>query len=249
MKKTALLLAFALGAIFNSQAQNNSYNWGKLDSTKEIGNWGWLYGVAIPTSDFASTDKTSKSAGRANIGSNAGIFLNYQFGKKKRHGLILQMQSQEFSLNNGANNERLANLFGGYVVNSSSIGKYSMTHIGLGHNISWKVNDKHSFTFKYILSYMAFRTPGYEATFANGDKIAVSEGSGGRGGFTLAVNYKLNFHPRMFLIAELSSNSHTLYYDTQAKISGFSTETLSNSLSTSNTNLSIGLGFRMYKKK
>jgi hypothetical protein len=53
----------------------------------------------------------------------------------------------------------------------------------------------------------------------------------------------------MFLIAELSSNSHTLYYDTQAKISGLSTETLSNSLSTSNTNLSVGLGFRMYKKK
>lgn len=50
-----------------------------------------------------------------------------------------------------------------------------MSHIGLGHNMNWKLNEKHSLGFKYILSYMSFKTPGYEATFANGDKFTNSE--------------------------------------------------------------------------
>lgn len=53
----------------------------------------------------------------------------------------------------------------------------------------------------------------------------------------------------MFIMAELSSNSHTLNYDTQAQYTGTSVTTLSNSLSTSNVNLAVGFGFRFYKNK
>lgn len=248
MKKTALSLAFALGLVFNLQAQK-FYDWSKKDSTNEYGSYGITFGLAIPTSDFASTDKTSQSAGRAKTGYNSTVFFNYQFGKKKRHGLIIQLQTQTFDLNNSAYNGRLANGFGGYVKNASSKGEYSMSHIGLGHNMNWKLNEKHSLGFKYILSYMSFKTPGYEATFANGDKFTNSEGSGGRLGFTLAVNYRLNISKKMFIMAELSSNSHTLNYDTQAQYTGTSVTTLSNSLSTSNVNLAVGFGFRFYKNK
>lgn len=216
-------------------------------NTIDAGFWGVNLGLSLPTNDFGSKDKTSQSAGRASNGSNASYQFNYQFGKKKRHGIILQYLSQSFERDNAAYSERLSNIFGLTVINSVNKGKYNMNMFGIGHNIRWKLNYKNSIALRYIFSYSSFTTPGVEATFSNGDKFTNSEGKGSTIAFSLGLHYKNNITNSLCFLANIDNTAQTFKYNTDATLTGNSNSVLDNSLSVSNYNFSVGFGFRIQK--
>lgn len=216
-------------------------------NTIDAGFWGVNFGLSLPTNDFGSIDKTSQSAGRASNGSNASYQINYQFGKKKRHGIILQFLSQSFERDNAAYSDRLSNIFGLTVINSVNKGKNSMGMFGIGHNIRWKLNFKNSIALRYILSYSSFTTPGVEATFSNGNKFTNSEGKGNTIAFSLGLHYKNNITNSLCFLANIENTAQTFNYNTDATYTGNSNSVLDNSLSVNNYNFSVGFGFRIQK--
>ncbi|MES2379730.1 MAG: hypothetical protein V4538_01725 [Bacteroidota bacterium] len=242
MKRIILLTAMVAALSAQVSAQNT------IDTTQnDIGTWGLNLGVAVPNGDFGSMDKTSKSAGYANTGALINLNVCFQFGKKQRHGLILQYTGQKYMLNNSAYNERLETAFGGTVLLAENKGAYNFNSFGLGHNIRWKINYKHSLALRYLFYYSSFTTPGYDATFSGGDRFTNSEGSGGNLSFSLGLNYKYNLSNRVCLLADVSSQAQTIKYTTNATLTGASPATLDNSLSVSNYNLSVGVGLRIAK--
>ena len=212
------------------------------------GYFGLNIGMSAPTSDFGSTDKTSKSAGFAKSGIYSSLQFCYQFGKKQRHGIILQYSGHDYDLNNSAYSDRLSNALGSNVVNFTNKGKYGISMFGIGHNIRWVLKEKHSIAFRYVISYSKFSTPGFEATFANGDKLTNSEGNGSSLAFSIGVHYKYNINNKWCFLANLDNTAQTFKYNTDATFTGTSNTTLDNTLSVSNYNISAGIGYLLLVK-